>query len=187
MRRDGCDPPSPGGGGSAAEPPGRGEPSDRLARFRRARARVLRSQTTRVERLFWAALIRVPVQGTHYRRQVPIGPYVVDFACLASRLVVELDGPSHSYDGTAERDRVRQAWLEREGFRVLRFWNGELISNLDGVLDTIYAELHGSLAAEPARIVHKRRRSGIDAHPTPALRADPHPPGEGEGPGGILS
>ncbi len=119
------------------------------------------------------------MEGTHFRRQVPIGPYVADFACLAARLVVELDGAPHSREDVAERDCKRQAWLEGEGFRVLRFWNGELDGNMEGVLDTIYAALHGSPAAEPRPIVHHRRSKPRRIHPTPALRADPPPPGEG--------
>lgn len=62
-----------------------------------------------------------------------------------ARLVIELDGPSHTEPGAAEKDVRRTAWLESEGYRVLRFWNAEVFDNIDGVLDTIYASVYGSL------------------------------------------
>jgi very-short-patch-repair endonuclease len=128
-----------------------------LTRFRRARAKALRDRTTDAERRLWRALKAVPVAGTHFRRQVPIGPYVIDFGRLAARLLIELDGGHHSRDEVAASDAARPAWLEREGYRVLRFWNAEVIDNLGGVLDTIYAALHGSLAEHSERFVHQRR------------------------------
>jgi very-short-patch-repair endonuclease len=71
----------------------------------------------------------------HFRRQVPIGPYVVDFACFAKRLLVELDGGQHARE--ADRDAVRTSWLESRGFRVLRFWNNDALANTEGVVETI--------------------------------------------------
>jgi hypothetical protein len=120
------------------------------------------------------------LEGTHFRRQVPIGPYIADLACLAARLVIELDGAPHSRDDVAERDRLRQAWLEREGYRVLRFWNDDVFTDIDGVLDTIYAALHGGPDTPSSAFAHRRRRRTGYGHPTPALRADPPPAGEGE-------
>lgn len=64
---------------------------------------------------------------------------------MRARLLIELDGPSHSFPGAAEKDQRRTEWLENEGYRVLRFWNQEIFENIDGVLDTIYAALYGSL------------------------------------------
>jgi very-short-patch-repair endonuclease len=118
----------------------------------------LRERQTDAEKRLWRALERVPVEGSHFRRQVPIGPYVADFACLAARLVIELDGASHSRDDVAARDRGRQAWLEAQGYRVLRVLNAEIADNLDGVLDSIYAALHGHTAAEAHPFKHRRRR-----------------------------
>jgi very-short-patch-repair endonuclease len=66
---------------------------------------------------------------------VPLGDYVVDFACLEARLVVEVDGGQHGEQG--KRDAARTAWLEAQGFRVLRFWNNEVLGNTDGVIETI--------------------------------------------------
>jgi very-short-patch-repair endonuclease len=129
-----------------------------LSPFRRERARRLRGDRTEAERRLWRALRRVPVSGSHFRQQVPIGSYVADFACLAARLVIELDGGHHARDEIAAGDLVRQRWLEAQGYRVLRFWNAEIASNLDGVLETIYAALHGQVAAEPRHLAHRRRR-----------------------------
>ena len=120
----------------------------RIDRFRRATAQRLRSDTTEAEQKLWRALRKVPVYGSHFRRQVPIGRYVADFGCLKARLLIELDGGHHSRDDVAARDESRTRWLESEGYRVIRFWNAEVTENLDGVLDTIYAALYGSLRSE---------------------------------------
>jgi len=109
---------------------------------------MLRSSATEPEQRLWRALKTIPVYGSHFRRQVPIGPYVADFACLKARLVIELDGGHHSRDDVAAKDEARTRWLEREGYRVIRFWNAELSENMSGVLDTIYAALYGSLQSE---------------------------------------
>ena len=112
------------------------------------RSQALRRNATDAEKSLWRALKNVPVYGSHFRRQVPIGPYVADFACLKARLVIELDGGHHSQDDIRAKDEIRSRWLEREGYRVIRFWNAELTENIAGVLDTIYAALYGSLNAE---------------------------------------
>jgi adenine-specific DNA-methyltransferase len=98
------------------------------------------------------------MDGTHFRRQAPIGPYVVDFFCPAKRLIIELDGGHHNDDETAKRDGERQLWLEREGYRVVRFWNSEVTADVTAVLDRIYVELYGSREAEAASLEHRRRR-----------------------------
>ncbi|MCP4620446.1 MAG: endonuclease domain-containing protein [Bradyrhizobium sp.] len=125
---------------------------------RRVAAKRLRASTTPHERILWRALKDLPTDGTHFRRQAPIGPYVVDFFCPAKRLVIELDGGHHNEDGTALRDRERQLWLEQEGYRVIRFWNSEINDDLTAVLEKIYVELHGSREAEAVRLRHRRRR-----------------------------
>src|SRR6478736_2942778 len=109
-----------------------------IDRFRRERAKKLRSHATEPEQRLWRALKAIPVYGSHFRRQVPIGPYVVDFACLKARLVIELDGGHHSQGDIAAKDAARTQWLEKEDYRVIRFWNAELSQNMPGVLDTIY-------------------------------------------------
>src|SRR5450432_4810794 len=126
--------------------------------IRRATAKKLRANTTPHERIMWRALKELPVEGTHFRRQAPIGPYVVDFLCPTARLIVELDGGHHNDDEIARRDGVRQLWLEREGYRVVRFWNSEITGDLTAVLERIYVELHGSREAEVESLKHRRRR-----------------------------
>jgi very-short-patch-repair endonuclease len=115
-------------------------------------------------------LRQLPVSGTHFRRQVPIGPYVADFACLASRLVIELDGSQHARQDRAARDGTRTAWLEREGFKVLRFWNNDIVDNREAVLSSIYFALYGPFDSEVMVLKHKRHRKPVNTleHPTPA-------------------
>ena len=93
-----------------------------------------RRQTDDVERLLWWA-IRRGQAGCHYRRQVPIGPYVADFACLGHRLVIECDGRQHAE--AVEHDETRDGYLSRRGFTIVRFWDTEIVSNLEGTVDSI--------------------------------------------------
>jgi very-short-patch-repair endonuclease len=126
---------------------------------------------TPAERRLWWHLGRVPVENTHFRRQAPIGRYVVDFVCHRARLIIERDGGHQSRDDVASNDQIRTRWLENEGYRVIRFRNGEVVDNLEGVLDTIHAALYGSPESEASRL----------ANPPPRLlRADPPPHAEGE-------
>ncbi|HEX6103733.1 MAG TPA: DUF559 domain-containing protein [Alphaproteobacteria bacterium] len=96
------------------------------------RARQLRREATNVERRLWSRL-RCSGFGVRFVRQHPIGPYIADFACRSLKLIVELDGSQHG----GEQDRRRDAFMARRGYLVLRFWNSEIMSNLDGVLETI--------------------------------------------------
>jgi len=125
-----------------------------------SRSRALRRSTTDAEKALWRALKRIPVYGSHFRRQVPIGPYVADFACLKARLLIELDGGHHSKDDIACKDEARTRWLEKEGYRVVRFWNTELSENMNGVLDTIYAALYGSPQSEAVALPTPPRPDG---------------------------
>src|SRR5258707_3214896 len=101
--------------------------------FRRATARRLRLNATDSETSLWRHLKRMETSGTHFRRQVPIGLYVADFACMASRLLIELDGSHHGELVHKTRDDERTRWLESEGYRVLRFWNNDVSQNLEAV------------------------------------------------------
>ncbi|WP_335341056.1 endonuclease domain-containing protein [Rhodoplanes sp. Z2-YC6860] len=145
-------------------------------KFRRATARRLRANQTGAETALWRELHKIETKGTHFRRQVPIGTYVADFACLASRLVIELDGSQHGEEPTKSQDDARTSWLEAEGYRVLRFWNNDITNNLEGVLETIYAALYGSRDANPTPLKHLRSKKD---HPTPARFARRPSPSRG--------
>ena len=98
-----------------------------------ARARRLRGNATETERLLWRALRRNQL-GWRFRRQFPIPPYVVDFACLEARLIIEADGGQHAEPGDhARRDRL----LQDRGWRILRFWNDEVLRDTEAVLARI--------------------------------------------------
>jgi very-short-patch-repair endonuclease len=109
-----------------------------------AQARRLRRQPTIAETKLWARLRRRALMGVKFRRQAVIGPYVADFAAFAERLVVEVDGGTHGRDEERARDRVRTAWLEREGWRVIRVRNEDVYRRMDAVLDFIAAHLSGA-------------------------------------------
>jgi len=94
----------------------------------------------------------------------------VDFFCPAKHLIIELDGGHHNDSDNAKRDLERQLWLEREGYRVIRFWNSEISDDLNAVLERIYVELYGSREAEAVLLKHQRVSRKL--HPTPpATRA----------------
>jgi len=104
------------------------------------RARRLRREMTEAEKRIWYLLRRHQLEGRNFRRQVPIGPYVVDFACLPARLVIELDGGQHA--DRAAQDEKRTAWLRSNGYRVIRFWNNDVLQNTEAVIEQILAALN---------------------------------------------
>ncbi len=105
------------------------------------RATRLRATMTDAEQRLWYHLRGRRFMGLKFRRQMPLGRYVVDFVCLEQRLVLELDGGQHVDRTGADQDR--DAWLRACGFRVLRFWNNEVMEDLPGVLARIASELGG--------------------------------------------
>ena len=104
-----------------------------------SRARRLRKEATDAETLLWSHLRRHQMLGYQFRRQEPIGKYIVDFVSYRPRLVVELDGGQHSEQ--ADYDTQRTRWLEFRGFKVIRFWNDDVLKETDGVLDAILLSL----------------------------------------------
>ncbi|MBB5753558.1 endonuclease domain-containing protein [Prosthecomicrobium pneumaticum] len=104
----------------------------------RVAAKRLRSEMTDAERAVWNLVRAHRLNGLGFRRQVPIGSYVVDFCCHEARLVLEIDGSQHAED-EAVRDAVRTRSLEEEGYRVIRFWNADVLRNIGGVAETILA------------------------------------------------
>ncbi len=108
------------------------------------RAKRLRSSLTSAERvLWWAVRHRLAIDRTHFRRQVVIGRAIADFACIEHRLIVEVDGSGHGFEAGRRRDDARTRDLKERGWRVLRFWNHEVLSDIDVVLDTIRATIEG--------------------------------------------
>jgi len=111
-------------------------PHQALPAGKRGFARSLRRNMTEAEEKLWRELRGRRLDRIKFRRQVPIGHYVADFACLEAMLIVEIDGSQHA---DSVRDDVRTADLRARGFRVLRFWNDEVLRQLDSVCDTIIA------------------------------------------------
>lgn len=135
-----------GGGGNDAPflfPPQRGKwlsvsETEGGAPHTLSRARSLRKRLTRAETILWSRLRRGQMMGLRIRRQYPIGPYIADFACRPLKLVIEVDGATHT---DAAYDARRTAYLEQEGWSVMRVFNVDIYENLDGVLDAIHTRL----------------------------------------------
>jgi len=104
----------------------------------------MRSEPTPAEAMLWRALRAGRLNGLKVRRQVPIGPFIADFVVAAAKLVIELDGSQHDADRI--HDEQRTGWFESQGYTVIRFWNGDVTNNLDGVRTTI---LHAARPLSP--------------------------------------
>ncbi|MBA3511938.1 MAG: endonuclease domain-containing protein [Sphingomonas sp.] len=113
-------------------------------------ARRLRRDSTNAERLIWRALRNRQLGGFKFRRQATIGWYIPDFVCIDAKLVIELDGGQHD----AEMERERTKYLEQRGFNVLRFWNNDILENLEGVLETILAAAENKGEPSPCPLPH---------------------------------
>jgi very-short-patch-repair endonuclease len=109
--------------------------------FLTSRSRRLRRDSTEAERRLWSVLRNGQMNGLKFRRQVEIDGYIVDFLCPERRVIIEVDGGQH----TPERDARRTAFLESQGFRLIRFWNDDVLENLDGV----WAMIEEALSAPP--------------------------------------
>jgi very-short-patch-repair endonuclease len=105
----------------------------------RTRARQLRKDPTHAERLLWQKLRFWQVDGCKFRRQQPLGNYIVDFVCLQKRLIIELDGGQHAE--SLDYDREHDAWRHDQGFVVLRFWHHDVLNNTEGVVERILQQL----------------------------------------------
>ncbi|MBF0484482.1 MAG: endonuclease domain-containing protein [Candidatus Omnitrophica bacterium] len=111
-------------------------------------ARSLRSDPTLAEKELWWAL-RYRSMGVKFRRQAVIGSYIVDFVCYEKKVIIEVDGGQHFEN---RKDVVRDGWLKSQGFKVLRFWNNEILGNLDGVYETIEREINPPSPTPPHKI-----------------------------------
>jgi len=104
-------------------------------------ARNLRKTPTRAENLLWRHLRLKQVEGFKFRRQAPVENYIADFVCFEKRLIIEVDGGQHA---DSVRDKNRDLWFKENGFKVLRFWNNDVLGNTEGVLEVIRGELLSS-------------------------------------------
>ncbi len=142
--------PAEGGGKELFPPPSAGEGqasrSDARERGRvlRWRAKQMRSAPTEAEHRLWQILRAKRFDGHKFKRQLAIDHYFVDFACLASRLIVEADGSQHA---ESAHDGRRDAYLRSQGFRILRFWNNDIFNQEEGVMALIFDALHSPLPA----------------------------------------
>lgn len=102
------------------------------------RSRVLRKNPTEAEKKLWQCLRKEQLEGYKFRRQFFIGKYIVDFVCVDSKLVIEADGGQHNDN---HHDKNRDAYLRKQGYSVLRFWNNDVLQNIEGVVETIRQHL----------------------------------------------
>jgi very-short-patch-repair endonuclease len=112
-----------------------------------AKARALRNNATDAERALWHAISARKISGVRFNRQVPIGPFICDFVARSIRLVIEVDGGQHNDAVDAERTR----YIEAQGFRVIRFWNNDVLGNLDGVIEEIARVIADMPSPDPSR------------------------------------
>jgi very-short-patch-repair endonuclease len=119
-----------------------------IAPPQRRLAQAMRAAPTEAERkLWWHLRHRIPMPGTHFRRQVRSGPYIADFACHSRRIVIEVDGGQHD---RSVADEKRTKVLEASGYRVLRYWNNDVLSNIDGVLEDIVSAITTTPTPNPS-------------------------------------
>jgi very-short-patch-repair endonuclease len=114
-----------------------------------ARSRELRNNPTDAERKLWRALSNRQLHGIRFNRQVVIRPYICDFIARSAKLIVEVDGGQHALN--ARKDQVRTRFLESHGYRVIRFWNNDVLANIDGVVETIARALRDRPSPGPSR------------------------------------
>lgn len=135
-------------------------------------ARQLRKNATEYERLLWRHLRAHRFQGYKFRRQQPLGPYVVDFVCFETRCIIEADGGQHA--DALDYDARRDGWLRAQGFTVLRFWNNEILSNFEGVLERILEVCRAAVAqSPPSPQPLSRQGRGAKGHSTMDEEAKP--------------
>lgn len=156
------------------------------ARFRlgrpTARARDLRNNPTEAEKLLWSRLRKSQLGGLTFTRQLPISGHFADFACRSARLVVELDGSQHAEMSEEDAERTRR--IEAAGYRVLRFWNNQLTSNMDGVLAAILAAAFPDGEREPTPQPPPASGQGEQKEEKTARASSASPPASGRGPRG---
>ena len=123
-------------------------------------AKDLRNNPTLPEKILWEKL-RMNKSGCKFRRQQPIGAYIVDFVCFYPKIVIELDGGQHNDNKMLEKDFVRDEFLKKEGFRVIRIWNSDIYKNLEGVVEYIKQEITALSPTPKSEISTLPSREGI--------------------------
>ncbi len=108
------------------------------------KARNLRHEQTKQEKIIWSILRNRQFYGLRFKRQVPIGAYIVDFCCNEKKIILEIDGGQHNEPSNITYDKQRTAFLEAEGYKVIRFWNNDIDNNLDGVYKRLQNEIVGN-------------------------------------------
>jgi very-short-patch-repair endonuclease len=152
-------------------------------------ARGMRRMPTEAEKKLWRNLRRLALNGSHFRRQVRLGRYIVDFASHSARLVIEIDGGQHCENAA---DAARTKFIESQGYRVLRFWNNDVLSNIEGVLEVIQSVItttptfnaspqpRGNRmrhdASSPSPLVGEGRGGGSRSEARPRITPRPPPP-----------
>lgn len=131
------------------------------SQFSLIKAKELRKNSTDVEKIMWEILRAKKFLGLKFKRQQPIGKYVVDFVCFDKKLIIELDGGQHNENENIINDNVRTKYLESLGYKVIRFWNNEITENIDGVVENIISSLDS---------VEKKLKRGGKENPLPPLR-----------------
>jgi very-short-patch-repair endonuclease len=101
-------------------------------------AKRLRKGMTETEQLLWSHLKAKHFEGLKFRRQQPIGGFIVDFVCFEKKVIIELDGGQHALPEEMKDDKKRDQWFEVQGYKVLRFWDNEVLTNTEGVLEAIW-------------------------------------------------
>jgi very-short-patch-repair endonuclease len=135
-------------------------PHAAVSEQQRQRAKHLRRAMTRAEVLLWRYLKAHHLDGISFRRQAPMGRYVVDFVCHTAHVIVELDGETHDFDARQQSDAVRDAWLASRGYVVLRFTNEQVLSNLVGVLTVIHETATVRICSTPPSLSLPRKGGG---------------------------
>ncbi|UYO49104.1 DUF559 domain-containing protein [Rhodopseudomonas palustris] len=152
------------------------KPSWNVSPRQRRHARELRKKSTDAERLMWGELRDKKLNGFSFKRQVPIGPYIGDFACHAKKLVVEIDGGQHFSDDAERSDAARTAAIEARGFRVVRFSNAEVMGNREGVLQSIVTELAARALTPTLSRKRERERAEREEKSRPTQNASKRRP-----------
>jgi very-short-patch-repair endonuclease len=143
-------------------------PHSPVTNEQRSRAKDLRRTMTRAETLLWRYLKAHRIDGLGFRRQAPMGNYIVDLVCHEAGVVVELDGESHDFDERLRRDQIRDAWLASRGYVVLRFTNKDVLSNLEGVVTVIREAASTRLAAPPSLSLPRKGGGNAQTSSSPA-------------------